>query len=488
MSVPQMEDITQLHMFPHRDYYLGFHPDTFSLFRISTALFTAIHGLQHGAGMSHAAAVSRIRECDLMHSLEKIQQRISHERGSVKPTLPGLSHERPMALSIHVSNACNLRCTYCYAEGGSYGRRPQKKMDKALAVRALDTMYRNFPDVESILFFGGEPMLAMDVIETVCQHVKDLNESGKARRLPEYAMVTNGTLVDDEAIRIIRKYGIRVTMSVDGPPVIHDQLRPRRDGAGTYGLVKCGFDRMVADIGRAPDIEATYTRLHLESGMGMQDLAAFLHKEFLFKVGAIVPVHLPKEHPLALSDDETNGQIESTVDGLFEDLIKGDSPKVERALLAPMLLFLSKRSTRFLCSVGQTRLTITTDGEIYPCQRLIRRPFLMGTIDDFDISHPSRQFRDALDRLAFCDKHRNPLCERCWAKVFCFGCPGSDTFANNNYQISEWFCGEMRKLIEGNLGALYEIKSDPHKWSGFLAGLQNLADRLRQVSSAVDIC
>lgn len=128
------------------------------------------------------------------------------------------------------------------------------------------------------------------------------------------------------------------------------------------------------------------------------------------------------------------------------------------------------------------------DGEIYPCHRLMCRPFLMGTIDDFDMNHPSQQFQDALDRLAFCDKHRNPLCEGCWAKVFCLACPGADVFAKNNYQIPDGFCSEIQKRIEGNLAALYEIKSDTHKWSGFVAGLQTLAGKLRQVSSAEDTC
>ncbi len=385
-----------------------------------------------------------------------------------------------MSLSLHVSNSCNLRCVYCYADGGSYGRPPRTKMEKTLAIRALDTMYRTFSHIESILFFGGEPTLAMDVIEAVCSHVEDLKVRGVTRTIPEYGVVTNGTLISGEAVRIIKRYNIQVTMSVDGPPAIHDKLRPRKDGTGTYKQVKAGFDRIVSALGQTPHIEATYTRLHLNSGMRMQDLAGFLRKEFLFRVGAIIPVHVPQEHPLALTDEETRTDMAATTEMLLHDFIEGHSPTLERTLLAPFLLFLRKRATRFLCSVGHTRLTVTTDGEIYPCHRLMRPSFLMGTVDDFDIARPTQQLKDALRNLSYCDKYTNPLCRACWASPLCLGCPGAHIFESNNYHIPDRFCREMRTFIENNIGALYDLKRDPALWSQFLAGLKKLSAELQK--------
>lgn len=480
MNTAQGGSIAELHVFPHRESYLAFHSSSFSLFRISGALFKAIEELQHGAEVSQAARTCGIREDDLVGNLHKIQEKVDRGRASACP--PGLesSRERPMALSLHVSNACNLRCVYCYADGGSYGRQPRAKMDKELAVRSLETMYRNFADIDSITFFGGEPALAMDVIELVCRHVKELHARGKAARIPEYSIVTNGTLINDEAIRIIREHKIQVTISVDGPLPIHDQLRPKKDGTGTYRIVKQGFDRIVAEIGQVPKIEATYTRAHLQAGMRMEDLANFLQKEFLFRVGAIVPVHVATGHPVALSDDETNSEIGNFSRALIQGLIKDDSPKLEHTLLAPIMFFLSRRSTRYMCPVGRTRLTITTDGEIYPCHRLMDPSFLMGTVYDFDYAHPSEQLRRALDRLTYCDKDRNPLCQNCWVKPFCVACPGSDIFASNDYRVPERFCKEMGTFIESSLTLLYEIKSDLQAWPRFLTGLQRLSADLRK--------
>lgn len=107
--------------------------------------------------------------------------------------------------------------------------------------------------------------------------------------------------------------------------------------------------------------------------------------------------------------------------------------------------------------------------------------FLMGTVCDFDVVHPSEQLSRALDRLTYCDKDRNPLCRNCWAKAFCLACPGSDIFASNDYRVPERFCKEMGTFIESSLTLLYEIKSDLQAWPRFLTGLQRLsADLCKQ--------
>lgn len=489
MNTTRSEAIGELHMFPHRGFYLAFHPGTFSLFRISNALFKGIQELQHGTTFCEAAEVSGFSECDLSANIQEIQEKVEKELGSVKCSHVELPPERPMFLSLHVSNACNLRCVYCYAGSGSYGRQPRTKMGRGLAIKAIDTMYRNFPNIESIIFFGGEPTLAMDVIESVCKHVEELHKCGKAKRIPEYGIVTNGTRINDEAIRIVKQHDIRVTMSIDGPQKIHDLLRPTKGARGSYELARAGFNRLVTEIGQVPRIEATYTRAHVNSGMRMQDLGAFLRKEFQFRVGAIIPVHLPEDHPLALTDAEVTSEIEHTTKALLEAFVNYDSPRLDGALLAPTLLFLRKRSTRFLCSVGHTRLSVMTDGEIYPCHRLMSPHFLMGTIHDFDIAHPSQQLQDALDRLAYCDKHRNPRCRACWARPFCMSCPGADIFVSNNYQVPERFCQWMCTFIEDNLSALYDLKSNPPAWSQFLGGLHRFSDELgKQTQSPVDAC
>jgi len=74
-------------------------------------------------------------------------------------------------LILHVTEACNLRCTYCYQadtkdrEAGG----PQQAMSREVAQEAVDFLFEHSGPLEDlvIVFFGGEPLLNFDVIRFV---------------------------------------------------------------------------------------------------------------------------------------------------------------------------------------------------------------------------------------------------------------------------------------------------------------------------------
>jgi uncharacterized protein len=50
----------------------------------------------------------------------------------------------------------------------------------------------------------------------------------------KHAFQTNGTLLDDRWIPVLARPDVRVGISVDGPPALHDLRRRARDGRGTF--------------------------------------------------------------------------------------------------------------------------------------------------------------------------------------------------------------------------------------------------------------
>ncbi|HWC28299.1 MAG TPA: radical SAM protein [Solirubrobacteraceae bacterium] len=70
-------------------------------------------------------------------------------------------HEPPVrALSLAVAQKCNLGCSYCYAEGGSFGGGARSMARQT----ALDSVELLFSDVRAgervnLTFLGGEPLL-----------------------------------------------------------------------------------------------------------------------------------------------------------------------------------------------------------------------------------------------------------------------------------------------------------------------------------------
>ncbi len=73
-------------------------------------------------------------------------------------------------LSLHVAHLCNLQCTYCYAQGGDYGQGPSM-MSQSVARSAVDSMAERYGRIDTVQFFGGEPLLNWPTILSVCEYL-----------------------------------------------------------------------------------------------------------------------------------------------------------------------------------------------------------------------------------------------------------------------------------------------------------------------------
>lgn len=123
---------------------------------------------------------------------------------------------------------CNFRCTYCY-EDFSVGRmRPEtvQGIKRLIDRRLVDLRLLH------ISWFGGEPLLAVNVIEDVSSHIMTA-----ARSSLRYTgdITTNGYLLDTTMVDRLVAVGVRdFQISLDGPESVHDRTRVRADGRGSY--------------------------------------------------------------------------------------------------------------------------------------------------------------------------------------------------------------------------------------------------------------
>ncbi|MGN1133143.1 MAG: 4Fe-4S cluster-binding domain-containing protein, partial [Oscillospiraceae bacterium] len=108
------------------------------------------------------------------------------------------------AMCLHISHDCNLRCKYCFASTGDFGK-GRKLMDFATGKMAIDFLLeksgnRKFLEVD---FFGGEPLMNFDVVKQIVEYARSKEkEYGKTFR---FTVTTNGMLMDDDTIDFINK-------------------------------------------------------------------------------------------------------------------------------------------------------------------------------------------------------------------------------------------------------------------------------------------
>jgi uncharacterized protein len=104
------------------------------------------------------------------------------------------------------------------------------------------------PDVRrdfSYIFYGGEPLLNKPLIAHASQQIRAHEKAGKYKNIkPHLAMITNGSLIDDDIIDVIREYRISVGVSMDGVGPTHDAQRIYSNGSGTFQAVLRGIRRL----------------------------------------------------------------------------------------------------------------------------------------------------------------------------------------------------------------------------------------------------
>ncbi|MGI5817797.1 MAG: radical SAM protein [Armatimonadota bacterium] len=324
---------------------------------------------------------------------------------------------------LHVTHDCNLRCAYCYADGGSYGR-PRCEMPREIAATAINWAAATFGGVRTLQFFGGEPLLNPRLIFEVCEYFTALRDAGQLDELPRFALVTNGVLADTRVMDMMRRYDIAATVSIDGPAQVHDALR----GEGTFAAAD-DFARRCLDAGDvALDFECTYTPRHLEQGISVVDLIDFFAERYGRDVTHIAHVSAPEGGALYLADEVKAAVYAEAARYSVRQLLEGRA-RANSFSWRVMDALRTREPIGAYCPAGSGTMAVDPEGYLYPC-------FMFAGEDDFRVARFTEDGRVVDDRLAevapvvsLCDKSAHPDCAQCWAAPLCSGCIGGDFFA-----------------------------------------------------------
>ncbi len=135
----------------------------------------------------------------------------------------------PLVVGWELTLACNLRCGHCASAAG-LPRADELNLDEAL------NLCDQFPAllVQEVDFTGGEPLLRPDWMQ-IAARLADL-------KIP-IRMVTNGLLLQENALRLKEAGIATVGVSLDGLEATHDRIRAR---AGLFRQVIAGIEAALA--------------------------------------------------------------------------------------------------------------------------------------------------------------------------------------------------------------------------------------------------
>lgn len=319
-----------------------------------------------------------------------------------------LERDSLQRFEILLTTECNLNCRYCYAHGGNYGRQLQR-LDKYHAVEYLNKLILNrYHEVGEVMFFGGEPTICPDTIEAVCEFFSRNVLIGNLNRTPLFTMVTNATLMDDRMASIIQKYDIHITVSIDGPKDINDELRKDRAGNGTYEKIKSGIEKL-KEFGVPPRmLEATYTQFHKDKGYTHKDIQEYLKREFNIE-------------QILVADCEPGGRDEELLLHNTNEKPSEELPYQKTRAKAKMLrCLMADDYSDIICGAGLGACALLPNGDLYPCHRFVgHSEYRMA---HFDNEFCFEEYGSFVEKLSSCFHSKKESCSKCWMKYTCGVC------------------------------------------------------------------
>jgi uncharacterized protein len=189
-------------------------------------------------------------------------------------------------------SACNLDCTYCFylskrtlpdGPGGGH-------MSDGVLERFISDYIGSVTGDEVVFSWqGGEPtLLGLDFFEKVV--MSQAKHARPGQRI-ENDLQTNGTLLDDDWARFLKKHRFLVGLSIDGPREIHDHYRITKQGEPTFDTVFAASKTL-----RRHGVPFnTLTCVHRYNASRPLDVYRFLRREVGSTYLQFIPIVEPRE-------------------------------------------------------------------------------------------------------------------------------------------------------------------------------------------------
>jgi len=326
---------------------------------------------------------------------------------------------------VHLSmtNKCNLRCIYCYADG-LYDSGNELTLKEYLNL--IDSVNKISSKVDIVLT-GGEPLLSPYSLD-VAKYAKKKGNN--------IHLLTNGLLINSQNVKQIVESFDLIKISVDGStPEINDFHR----GAGTFDKVMRSIELLINN--NAPlRISMTVTKKNINDIEAMaKKFGSLLSFAPLFKAG-----RAGKINNLDITGKEYYDALSSAANT--------DPLSYLRTSLE-----LAKNQRIFKCAIGDAEISISNAGDVYPCHLLHLPQFLAGNIRQKSLEtiyNESPILKSCRDLTVLNIKG----CKTCDVRFICGGaCRARAFYEKNKINVSDDFCEYEKLAFINGLFELYEF-------------------------------
>lgn len=387
---------------------------------------------------------------------ELIEQEILVKEFTAAEVLSVDRNKEVINLVMNISQDCNLRCIYCFASTGHY-KGDRTLMSKEVADKALRWFFNQAKQskVLNLHLFGGEPLMNIPLVEYIVETCKQL-EKEYSKKI--YINVcTNGTILNENLLKLIKDNEIGMQISIDGPKEVHDKYRPMASGKGSYDKLEENVSKLFDELDKNTIIpRGTISNAEVD----VNDIVKHIIEKMGFNAFFFIPAMGTDGQSYDKKDlPQYFKQYDRLVETFLEKLRKGEEYNIYPFVTEVDAIGKGVRRI-YGCGAGIGFASVDIKGDIYPCMRFTNnKDYLLGNIEDGFNENRNKLF----DRTVY----KRKKCKNCWARHFCGGACIAIPVENGETMESynENTCEVSKHMIELAMYANTVISSEGLKFS-----------------------
>jgi uncharacterized protein len=336
---------------------------------------------------------------------------------------------------LHVTNECNLYCSYCYVDKTS------DALDGATAQAAIEAVFRSavlhgYRQVK-LKYAGGEPLLAFKRVLSMQAHATALAAQQGIHL--EATILSNGVALTQRHIEAMLAQRLHLMLSLDGIDRDNDIQRRFSNGKGSFRLIARAV-RLALEAGLAPLISITVTPHNVDG------LADTIH--WILEQGLRFSINFYRPNSCAQNVEAVHSQEDRLIAGM-QRAYRVIEEKLANIVLDYSLLdsLLDRANLSLLhertCGVGENYLVIDHRGQIAKCHMVIGEQ-----VADVHTNNPLQAIRSANSGIQNVPIQDKAECQSCEWRMWCAGgCPLTTYRATGRYDAKSPNCRIYRALF-----------------------------------------
>lgn len=306
---------------------------------------------------------------------------------------------------LHITNACDLTCPYCYV------RKSSATLPLEVGQHAIEGLFhtarlRKIPQMK-LKYAGGEATLHFDLVRALHAHAQMI---AAREQIELHAVVlSNGLHLGLSEARWLVENRVNLMISLDGVGAAHDQMRSSASGEGTFHKIERCMDEILLPQGLLPTISITVTS---QNAAGVADTVRWaLARKLPVSLNFYrQPDNTPAHADLKYEETQIIAGMQAAYQ-VFEEYLP-DQP-----FFNGLLDRFRVGAHQAPCGVGRGYVVITHEGKLAECHMKLEDA-LPGDLDR-DLLEQLRP--GTIQNLAVEDKSG---CQKCFYRYYCAGgCP-----------------------------------------------------------------